>query len=402
MANLINNLGGDAGFGETFLARNDDGSTDPVDITPIFGQGINFFGTVYTSLFINNNGSVTFEDARSAFTPDAITGVSNNPEISPFFGDVDTRLPSGVDDVGPGTVSQTPGGTSAGTNLMWYDLDTANHRLVVTWDDVGYYSTHTDKLNAFQLILTSFGTDDFDIEFRYEAVNWTTGDASQGEDGLGGTVARAGYTSGNGEDFYELPVSGDQEAVLALDESEGNTGESGIWRFVVRDGEVDNFNDEIAGGGGDDALSGGDGFDTLIGAGGNDRLYGNISDDVLYGNIGNDVLYGGQQSDMLYGGQGDDTLYGGAGADSLFGNVGTDVLYGGGGADVFMIGPDIDYVADFDLDEDRVDAGDLNLPDLFRLIGSTADGQTLIQLDDGGGLVILNLPYTEANILLFI
>ncbi|HZE14993.1 MAG TPA: VCBS domain-containing protein, partial [Mycobacterium sp.] len=46
---LVNNLGGTAGFGENVLAANDDGSTPAIDITSVFGsEGLNFFGTHFT------------------------------------------------------------------------------------------------------------------------------------------------------------------------------------------------------------------------------------------------------------------------------------------------------------------------------------------------------------------
>jgi hypothetical protein len=143
MTDLVNNLGGTAGFGENSLARNDDGSTSFIDLTSVFGsQGINFFGHNYTGLYLNNNGSVTFNSATSTFTPTSITGSTNNPIIAPFWADVDTR---------GGTVTPTPGGTSAGSNLLWYDLDPTTKTFTATWDDVGYYQSHTNKLNAFQL-----------------------------------------------------------------------------------------------------------------------------------------------------------------------------------------------------------------------------------------------------------
>lgn len=230
-APLINGLGGDAGFGEDFLARNDDGSTTEIDITPVFEDGLNFFGRQFTSLWVNNNGSVTFNGPRSTFTPNVITENNNNPEITPYFADVDTR---------GGEVAPTPGGTSTGSNLVYYDFDTANDRFIVTWDDVGYFSSRTDKLNAFQLILTDRGNGDFDIEFRYENVDWTTGGASGGTDGLGGTPARAGFTAstGNPNAQFELPASGDQDALLMLEMAEGNTGMMGIWQFSVRSGDI--------------------------------------------------------------------------------------------------------------------------------------------------------------------
>ncbi len=229
--NLISGLGGSAGFGEQLLARNDDSSTGFIDITSIFEDNINFFGREFSGLWVNNNGSVTFNGPRGAYTPNVITGISNNPEITPYFADVDTR---------GGQVSPTLGGNSTGSNLVYYDFDTVNDRFIVTWDDVGYYSSHTDKLNAFQLILTNRGSGDFDIEFRYEDVNWTTGSASGGSGGLGGTVARAGYTAGTGDPaaFFELPASGNQADMLALDETAGNAGDMGRWEFKVRSGDV--------------------------------------------------------------------------------------------------------------------------------------------------------------------
>jgi hypothetical protein len=173
MTSLVNNLGGTAGFGEFSLPGNDDGSTGFIDLTPIFGtQGINFFGRYYTGFYLNNNGSVTFNAASSSFTPSSITGSTSNPIIAAYWTDIDTR---------GGAVAPTPGGTSTGTNLLWYDLDSVTKTFTATWDDVGYYSGQTNKLNAFQLSIQQINAEgDFDITFRYENVDWTTGGASGG------------------------------------------------------------------------------------------------------------------------------------------------------------------------------------------------------------------------------
>jgi len=223
---LINTLGGSAGFGEHYLERNDDGSTTQIDIRSVFPDGLNFFGTVWNGIYINNNGNITFNSTQSAYTPTAITASTNRPIIAAFFADVDTR---GT----PGNV--TLGGTSTGTNLMWYDLDPAAGAITVTWDDVGYYSSSVNKLNAFQLQLVRVGESDFDIVFRYEDINWTTGSASGGSGGLGGVVARAGYSSGDGANYFELPASGNQDAILNLENS-SNVGQAGLWVFQVRNG----------------------------------------------------------------------------------------------------------------------------------------------------------------------
>lgn len=224
MAQLINGLGGTAGFGENSLARNDDNSTGLISLAAAFPAGLSFFGVTYTGLHINNNGSVTFAFPTDDYTPTAIRGSTNDPIIAPFWADVDTRGAAG------GT---TPGGTSLGTNLMYYDQDAATGTLTVTWDDVGYFDTSVDKLNAFQLRLTRADGTDFTIEFRYKDINWTTGDASGGSGGLGGRLARAGYSSGNGVNFLELPQSGNQAALLGF-EAASNVGEPGVYRFDVR------------------------------------------------------------------------------------------------------------------------------------------------------------------------
>ncbi len=229
---LRNGMGGAAGFGENFLSRNDDDSSSEIDITSVFPQGLNFFGATYYGIFVNNNGNVTLKGPQAVFTPTAITASTANPIFAPFFADVDTRA-------APAT--PTPGGNSTGSNLVYWDIDPLRGAITVTWDDVGFYNSNTTKLNAFQLRLTrSDVAGDFDIEFRYEATNWTTGDESGGTDGLGGTVARGGWSSGNGTDYVELQESGNQASMLALAESPG------FRLYQVRSGSVSDFS-EISG-----------------------------------------------------------------------------------------------------------------------------------------------------------
>ncbi|KAB1072675.1 VCBS domain-containing protein [Methylobacterium planeticum] len=223
--NLVDGLGGGAGFGEAVLPANDDGSTGAIDIRDMFGaQGLNIFDRSYTALYVNNNGNITFDGPLGAFRPSSIGGASTSPIIAPFWADVDTS-PGAPD-------SATPGGHSKGTNLVHIDKDPANGVLTVTWDDVGYFASHTDKLNAFQLQLIDLGHGNFDIVYRYEAVNWTLGDYSNG------LHARAGYSAGGETGSYELPQSGSSAAMLALPATPGNTGLPGLYVFEVRNGQV--------------------------------------------------------------------------------------------------------------------------------------------------------------------
>ncbi len=244
---LEQGLGGNAGFGEGVLVPNDDQSTGAIDITSVFGaNGLNFFGRSFTSVYVNNNGNITFAGAASQYTPGVINAGATNPIIAPFWGDVDTR--------GSAPNTPTPNGNSTGSNRVYYDLDSERGIFTVTWDDVGYYNSSTDKLNAFQLQLIAKGEGNFDIAYRYEDINWTTGSASGGSGGLGGTVARAGYSAGTTEGYYELPQSGNQAQMLALDEN-------GKYVFSVRNGHThtSSNNDTLIGGAGNDVLIGGNG-----------------------------------------------------------------------------------------------------------------------------------------------
>lgn len=212
----------------TDLPRNDDGSTGAVNI----GFQINYFGNNYAQTFVNNNGNVTFGAALSTFTPFGLTGATSRPIIAPFFADVDTRNnSSGITNYGQATID----GRAA---------------FFVNWIGVGYFPSAADKLNSFQLILSDrsdTGAGNFDIEFNYDQIQWETGGASGGSDGLGGSSARAGYSNGTGSagSFFELAGSGVNGAFLdtgplstRLIANMLNSNTLGRYVFNVRNGVV--------------------------------------------------------------------------------------------------------------------------------------------------------------------
>ncbi len=159
------------GFGSTVMSPNDDGSSS---LLPL-GFTLPFFGGNYTSFYINNNGNVTFTNPLSSYTPTGPQG-STQPIISPFFADVDTR--------GAGQVY----------------LRSDPNQVIVTWNQVGYYGSHVDKLNSFQLVLRGPGysipAGEGSIGFFYKNMQWETGDASGGRGGFGGTPAAVGFGDG--------------------------------------------------------------------------------------------------------------------------------------------------------------------------------------------------------------
>lgn len=235
------------GFNTTSDGRNDDGTwtapsgctnpasggTCPGTLIPI-GFTVNFFGVNFSSLYLNTNGNVTFDAPLSTFTPFGLTATSREI-IAPFFADVDTRAAaSDVATFGSGTFD---GFTAFGVN----------------WIDVGYYNENTNKLNSFQLLLVNrsdTGAGNFDIVFNYDNVQWETGDASGGSDGLGGSSAVAGFSNGTGMagTSFQLAgsaingalINGGPDALISHDFSSDPTFTpvSGQYIYAVRNGQV--------------------------------------------------------------------------------------------------------------------------------------------------------------------
>lgn len=208
-----------AGCGTFTLFANDDESTGQVTL-PFTA---NFFGAEHTTVYVNNNGNVTFNTSLAAFTPFDLTSTSS-VIIAPYFADVDTR--GGGAAVTYGEV--TFGGRPA---------------LCVDWDGVGYYDSNSDKLNRFQLLLvdrSDAGPGDFDIIFNYDQIQWETGDFSGGTGGLGGSSARVGYSNGV-DTSLELPGSAINGAFLdgsasGLIHNSRNSTIAGRYIFAVRNG----------------------------------------------------------------------------------------------------------------------------------------------------------------------
>lgn len=148
-----------------------------------------FYGNTYNSLYINNNGNISFLAQYSTFTANPFPDSSYNM-IAPFWGDVDTR-----DSTMTGSIGN-----------VWYKM--TPNALVVVWDHVGYFMTHGDKTNTFQLVISD-GTDPLipignNVSFCYADMQWTTGDASSGIAGFGGVPATVGVNYGNGVDYFQV------------------------------------------------------------------------------------------------------------------------------------------------------------------------------------------------------
>jgi len=168
-------------FGTPPDYRNDDGSSPAINLPFTFC----FYGQIMTTAFINNNGNISFGSAFGTFSSFSFPSTQYSM-IAPFWADIDTR-------------AMTSG-------LVYYKVTPTY--MIVRWQNVGYYSMHTDKVNDFQLIISN-GNDPIlppgsNCAFCYGDMQWTTGDASMGVNGFGGTPATVGCNLGDGVNYIQL------------------------------------------------------------------------------------------------------------------------------------------------------------------------------------------------------
>ena len=136
----------------------------------------------------NNNGSVRVVSSLSSCNsnehgesvpvqgttgPTGPTG-ADEPVISPWFGDVDTR------------------GTLSGVLHIRQDIP---NETILTWDNVGYFNSHDDKLDSFQLVVRGPGfavpAGEGTIGFFYKGMPWESTDTS--------VTGAIGFGNGAGE-----------------------------------------------------------------------------------------------------------------------------------------------------------------------------------------------------------
>lgn len=145
-----------------------------------------FYGQNYTSVYINDNGNITFDAASGSFTSTGFP-VLFDKMIAPFWADFHQ-------------------GSFGGNGVVWYEnTPTA---LIVHWENIGYYLNGTNKRNTMMLIITD-GLDPLlasgnNVGFFYDDMQWTTGEASGGTNGFGGTASTVGINKGDGTTFIQI------------------------------------------------------------------------------------------------------------------------------------------------------------------------------------------------------
>jgi hypothetical protein len=199
----------DPSFMANVLKRGDDSGTGAINMN--FSSPVQFYGSTYSSVYISNNGFVSFNSLTGGFS-DAAMSDPGMTRLAPFLADVDTKYTGMPATYGTGTVDG-----HAAFAVDWVNVDK-------------FFSLYsTAALNQFQLVIidrSDVGPGAFDVEFNYDRIGWEAGvDEGADDNGLIPAYlygqswvhsARAGFTAGTGADgsFFELNGSATPGALL--------------------------------------------------------------------------------------------------------------------------------------------------------------------------------------------
>lgn len=227
-------------FGETnndtANNRDDDGGSDKISLPVTFP----FFGRDYTSLFVNNNGLLTFEKEKKTYKPQKFPLSDNTSVIAVFWADIDIQREGGNVTHRQTTDPVLLERATREVRKYFFLRKEFTWMLIATWHEVGFYgASNTGELrkNTFQLVLVTNEEKSY-VFFLYNKLQWTTGSNSHGNSstGLGGNPAQVGFNSEDGVSFHS--VEGAQtDAVINLTRT-SNVDAPGVWIFGVSGPEI--------------------------------------------------------------------------------------------------------------------------------------------------------------------
>ncbi|XP_017793749.1 PREDICTED: nidogen-2 [Habropoda laboriosa] len=188
---------------------------------------IAFYDKIFKSIFVNGNGVLSFSRAMQRFVNIAFP--LDDPIIAPLYTHVDTR--------GSGRVYYVETDASevlgrAGRMVRSAFTDAADfvptHIFLATWVDVGYYNGKSDKMNTYQVAISSNGTHSY-LELLYpeNGVQWIQGESHPS--GLPDAKAQAGLMALGR--MYTLRGSGTDQ-IQNVDKW-SNVNRPGHWVFQI-------------------------------------------------------------------------------------------------------------------------------------------------------------------------
>ncbi|XP_031762059.1 mucin-5AC isoform X33 [Xenopus tropicalis] len=215
---------------DTINPKSDDGGSGPIQLS----MKIPVFGMAFSSLYVSNNGLLSFNASIGSYVPSNVTSSLGNPFLAPFWADV-YNINQG--DIYYRESTNTTLLSQATTDIRRYFPNknfSAKWVFVATWNNVSYYGSTSNKGDTFQAVLPTDGNLTF-VMFNYGEIEWTTGTSGGGSSatGLGGTAALAGLNCGGTMACYVIP--GSLSPSIINISSTSNVGFPGRWAFQVND-----------------------------------------------------------------------------------------------------------------------------------------------------------------------
>ena len=174
-------------FGDTLLPKNDDGSFGPVKL----GVNIPFFGNIYSNLFVNTNGVISFLFPINSSKP--LDFPMFVPLIAVFWNDLNP-LTNGQ--IYYRESSSTSDLSKAKEDVLKSNSNFASffpsRAYVLTWDKVSAYGSSSLATNSFQAVIATDGKISFLI-FDFGSLS------------LISKSTLIGGNSGDGVNFYKFP-----------------------------------------------------------------------------------------------------------------------------------------------------------------------------------------------------
>ncbi|XP_017755219.1 PREDICTED: nidogen-2 isoform X2 [Eufriesea mexicana] len=188
---------------------------------------IAFYDKIFDSIFVNGNGVLSFARAMQRFFNIAFP--LDDPVIAPLYTHVDTRASGRVyygETDAPEVLARAGGMVRSAFRDAGDFVPT--HVFLATWVDVGYYNGKSDKVNTYQVAISSNGTHSY-VELLYpeNGIQWIQGESHP--NGLPDAKAQAGLMS-EGR-IYTLRGSGTDQ-IQNVDKW-SNVNRPGQWLFQV-------------------------------------------------------------------------------------------------------------------------------------------------------------------------
>ncbi|XP_068098422.1 uncharacterized protein [Hyperolius riggenbachi] len=202
----------------------DDGGTPLIPLS----TSLHLFGRNYSSLYVNNNGLLSFRSSISQFTPQQLPVALGNPFLAVFWADINNQVAGDIyyrQSTDPDLLHQV----SSDIRTYFHDEDfTAQWVFVATWHRVAYFGSNTNKVDTFQAVVTTDGNQTF-LFYNYADLQWP----SMREDGsrYDGPLTLAGINSGFNTGYYTLPGSLSHD--IRNVSSTSNVNVTGRWVFKV-------------------------------------------------------------------------------------------------------------------------------------------------------------------------